>query len=149
MSASESHRLSHQLHRGQPTNSSINLPVSQRLLQQKSQQNNEDGAIPVALIGRPAMNTKNIAPASKLNGLVNTGRRLPNLAMFYAGGPNFRGRQFSTESQQPLNDSTNSSIQRAESNSIETSPPPTHQQLQNRNCFNLSNTQPFIFVNRK
>lgn len=146
MSASESHRITHQFQRGLPANSSINLPISQRRLEQRIQQsNNEDGAIPVALIGRPA-NPKHMSPFSthKTNGLISTGRRLPNLEMFYGPRANFRGRQFSSESQQPLNDSTNSSLQREEGDSSPLSYLP-----QNRNIYNHSNMQPFIFVNRK
>lgn len=138
MSASESHRLTHQFQRGLPANNSINLPISQRRLEQKTQQNiNDDRAIPVALIGRPA-NPKHLSPSftHKTNGLISTGRRLPNLAMLY--GANFRGRQFSTESQQPLNDSRNSSLHCGEQGSPS---------LSQRNLFD--STQPFIFANRK
>jgi len=112
MSVDDRHRMA-QLHRGMPTNASINIPVSRNMVI-------SDG-LP---IGRPgnseAMQDHMIDDQSspppggyqtgqqiKPNGATGTGRRmLPNLAMLYGRA----GRQYSTESQQPLRDSRDSSL---------------------------------------
>uniref|UniRef100_A0A914IAD7 Voltage-dependent L-type calcium channel subunit alpha n=1 Tax=Globodera rostochiensis TaxID=31243 RepID=A0A914IAD7_GLORO len=104
------------LHRGMPTNKSVNLPPSHKAYAQQQQQ--FDDEIPIAMIGRPAMPPE-LLPVDgrqhyhhqqqqmKVNGSTRTTgvrRRLPNLASIYGAR---RGR---TDSQQPLNDSNDSSL---------------------------------------
>uniref|UniRef100_A0A183BSL2 Voltage-dependent L-type calcium channel subunit alpha n=1 Tax=Globodera pallida TaxID=36090 RepID=A0A183BSL2_GLOPA len=108
------------LHRGMPTNKSVNLPPSHKAYAQQQQQ--FDDEIPIAMIGRPAMPPELLAADGrqhhhhqqqqqqqqmKVNGSARTTgvrRRLPNLASIYGAR---RGR---TDSQQPLNDSNDSSL---------------------------------------
>lgn len=73
--------LGHDLHRGMPTNNSVNLPL------------------------RDGMGRRGPISLAKTNG-TTVGRKLPNLSMLYGRGPTGGGierRRPSAESQQPLN----------------------------------------------
>ncbi|KAI1717746.1 ion transport protein [Ditylenchus destructor] len=151
MSVEHQHRPAF-LHRGMPTNSSINIPFAHS---RQNMFNQTDGDLPVALIGRPAFGDHYpTAPPMpqyqqesyqqhKPNGTASTGRRmLPNLAQLYGRGG---GRQFSTESQQPLTDSRDSS-QGPPSGNGNGNVSGRLQPAYNR--FNPADPQSFIFVNR-
>ncbi|CAD5219442.1 unnamed protein product [Bursaphelenchus okinawaensis] len=79
----------YRIHRGMPTNNSINIPTKNHVYQNEHQ---------------PLVQNR----YGKTNGAPNTGRRLPNLAKLYGRGPDRHFHTSSTESQQPLNPSHDS-----------------------------------------
>nr|CAD2130697.1 unnamed protein product [Meloidogyne enterolobii] len=151
----------HLLHRGMPTNKSVNLPPSHKAAH--NQQYPDE--IPIALIGRPAMppelSSEQQLPlykdSSAPNGISRIGgnnnnrrRRLPNLAAIYGA------RRERTDSQRPLNDSNDSSLGgvnngfRGSADGPVPPPPPSNQQQSygGQQYGPTTAAQRFIFVNR-
>uniref|UniRef100_A0AC35GK50 Uncharacterized protein n=1 Tax=Panagrolaimus sp. PS1159 TaxID=55785 RepID=A0AC35GK50_9BILA len=116
----EENFLTHNLHRGMPTNNSVNLPLRDGIPRRHG------GPVHVP----------------KANG-TTMGRRLPNLSMLYGRGPTGSAidrRRPSAESQQPLNSgSLDSNDESGPSQSL----------LNHAYRAPMTSAQRFIFVNRK